>query len=255
MIKRVSSCLLAVGFSASLFMHVHAATLDAVNATHDANAKAAKKSQTKIDALSEKTISIEQTYRQRLKLLEDLKVYNKKLALQTQKQVERLQGIEHSIANVQVIQRQVTPLTVRMIDSLDEFIQLDTPFHKAERNKRISMLKANVDRPDVTTAEKFRQVLEAYKIESEYGRKIDTYTDTVMIDGIDRDVTILRVGRIAMLYQTADMKHTGMWDKKEAQYVTLDAGYKDAVRKGIRVANKQANIDILELPISAPEAK
>ncbi|MCY4045517.1 MAG: DUF3450 domain-containing protein [Cellvibrionales bacterium] len=249
----LSGCLLAMTLSSSLL--THASSLESVNKTLDNNAYDAKASQRNIDTLSTQTESIEQTYRQRLKLLEDLKVYNKKLDIQTKKQEEQLVGIEKSIANVQVIQRQITPLTVNMIDGISDFIELDMPFHKAQREKSVDMLRANVDRPDLTTAEKFRQVLEVYKIESEYGRKIDTYTDTLKIEGVEREVTMLRVGRVALVYQTADMQHTGMWDNKKRQYVALNNSYKDAVRKGIRIANKQANIDILELPIAAPEAK
>jgi uncharacterized protein YoxC len=249
----VSGCLLAMTLTSSLL--INASTLNTVNKNLDKNANAAKASQRKIDTLATQTESIEQTYRQRLKLLEDLKVYNKKLDIQTTKQKEQLVGIENSIANVQVIQRQITPLTVNMIDGISDFIQLDMPFHKEQREKSVAMLRNNIDRPDLTTAEKFRQVLEVYKIESEYGRKIDTYTDTLKIDGVEREVTVLRVGRIALLYQTADMQHTGMWDNKKQQYVALDSSYNDAVRKGMRIANKQANIDILELPIAAPEAK
>lgn len=249
----LSGCLLAMTLTSSLL--VSASTLNTVNKNLDKNANAAKASQRKIDTLATQTESIEQTYRQRLKLLEDLKVYNKKLDIQTTKQKEQLVGIENSIANVQVIQRQITPLTVNMIDGISDFIQLDMPFHKEQREKSVAMLRNNIDRPDLTTAEKFRQVLEVYKIESEYGRKIDTYTDTLKIDGVEREVTVLRVGRIALLYQTADMQHTGMWDNKKQHYVALDSSYNNAVRKGMRIANKQANIDILELPIAAPEAK
>lgn len=241
--------------SVSACLHAGAAGLDDVNASHGKTLQAAKKSQGVIDGLAEKTDDIEQEYRQTLKLVEDLKVYNKKLEIQTQKQKERLAGIEQSIANVQVIQRQIIPLTERMIDSLDDFVQLDVPFHKEERAKRISMLRNNLDRPDVSTAEKFRQVLEAYKIESEYGRKINTYAREINIDGAVREVTMLRVGRVALMYQTPDMEHTGMWDSDRGGFVALDSSYKDAVRKGIRIANKQANIDILDLPVSAPEAK
>ncbi|CAA0079776.1 Uncharacterised protein [BD1-7 clade bacterium] len=251
---QIKKLLLVLSISAGTF--AVAADLDDVNKSHERQAKAAQKSQLKVDALAEKTDSLEQEYRQNLKLVEDLKVYNRKFEIQTENQEKRLQRLEKSIADVQVIQRQITPLIERMIDSLEQFVSLDVPFEKAEREQRIAFLRENADRPELSTAEKFRQVLEAYKIENEYGRKIDSYTATIDIDGTERDVTMLRVGRIALLYQTADQNYTGMWDKNSKQFVALSAGdYKSAVRKGIRIANKQANIDILELPISAPEAQ
>ncbi len=124
-----------------------------------------------------------------------------------------------------------------------------------ERNDRIAFLKANVDRSDISASEKFRQVLEAYKIENEYGRKIDTYKDEIQIEGVDqtREVDILRVGRIALLFQSTDKDVTGAW--ADGAWKPLDSGeYRNAVSQGIRIAKKQASIDILNLPITAPEA-
>ena len=48
---------------------------------------------------------------------------------------------------------------------LETFVELDVPFHMEERMQRIEFLRNNLDRSDVSIAEKFRQVLEAYKIE------------------------------------------------------------------------------------------
>ncbi len=251
---QIKKLLLVLGVSAGTV--TFAADLDDVNKSHERQAKAAQASQQKIDSLAEKKGDLEAEYRRTLKLVEDLKVYNRKFEIQTENQTKRLQQLEKSVADVQVIQRQITPLIERMIDSLEQFVALDVPFHKNEREQRIAFLRTNVDRPDLSTAEKFRQVLEAYKIENEYGRKIDTYTDTISIDGADRDVTMFRVGRIALLYQTPDQKLTGMWDQASKQFIALDPSeYQAATRKGIRIANKQANIDILELPIAAPEAQ
>ncbi len=215
----------------------------------------AQKSQKKIDRLSDETRSSLQDYKRLMKLVEDLQVYNKKLDIQVNNQQKRLGLMEESIANVTVIQRQVTPLIMRMIDGLEQFIALDMPFHSKERRDRIDFLRANIDRADLTVAEKFRQVLEAYKIENEYGRKIDSYKDTISIDGSDREVNIFRVGRIALLFQTTDTEVSGAWDKDARGWVQLDsADYRNAVLKGIRVSKKQASISILDLPISAPEA-
>ncbi|NRB38171.1 MAG: DUF3450 domain-containing protein [Pseudomonadales bacterium] len=234
---------------------VQAASLNDVNNANAKKTMAAQKSQKKIDSLDERKVDLLSEYRQTGKLVDDLKVYNTKLAIQIDKQQQRLHNIEKSIADVQVIQRQITPLIERMIASLEQFIALDMPFHQEERTKRIQFLRANLDRPELSVAEKFRQLLEAYKIENEYGRKIDTYGDKVTIDGVERDVTMFRVGRIALMYQTADLQHTGMWDKKAGQYIALESSqYRDAVRRGTRIANKQANINMLELPIAAPEA-
>ena len=104
-------------------------------------------------------------------------------------------------------------------------------------------------------AEKFRQVLEAYQIENDYGRKIDTYQRIVEIDGQQREVDILRMGRVALVAQTKDATTTAVWDHDAKQWLVLDPGtYRNSVRQGIRMAKKQASIDLVSLPIPAPTA-
>jgi hypothetical protein len=112
-----------------------------------------------------------------------------------------------------------------------------------------------MDRSDVTSAEAFRQVLELYSIELQYGRGIEAYTDTIELGGAGREVDILRIGRVALVYQSTDGAETGAWNKDSQSWEELSAGdYAAAVRKGVRIAKKQATIELLNMPVSAPEA-
>ncbi|GAB3376623.1 DUF3450 domain-containing protein [Spongiibacter taiwanensis] len=216
---------------------------------------AAKKSQARIDRLAAETGDLLQDYKTVMKQVDGLRVYNARLEKQIAGQLRRLASLDKSISEATVIQRQITPLLIRMIDGLEQFVSLDVPFHKEEREKRIEFLRANMDRSDITIAEKFRQVLEAYKIENEYGRKIDSYKGVAEVEGSERNVNFLRIGRIGLLYQTTDGKASGAWDKEKGAWVALDEGdYRGAIQKGLRIANKQASIDIMKLPIPAPEA-
>jgi hypothetical protein len=218
------------------------------------NAQSAK-SQVKIDKLAEETRELLGDYKTVMKQVDGLIVYNKRLEKQISNQEKRIEDIDNSISQVVVIQRQMTPLVIRMIDGLEQFVELDVPFHIDERRQRVAFLRGNLDRSDVSVAEKFRQVLEAYKIENEYGRKIDAYKGSVDIGGTERDVNFFRVGRVALLYQTTDTQVSGAWDQASRSWVELDNGeYRNAIMKGLRVARKEASIDVLNLPIAAPEA-
>lgn len=230
-------------------------TVDAVLKVGQTKTVAAQKSQKKIDKLAGETGDLLQDYKTVMKQVDGLRVYNARLDKQIANQMKRIGDIETSIEQVTVIQRQVTPLIVRMIDGLEKFVKLDVPFHMEEREQRVAFLRTNLDRSDLSVAEKFRQVLEAYKIENEYGRKIDAYKGNVDINGVSTEVNFFRVGRVALVYQTTDAEVSGAWDKESKSFVELDEGeYRSAILKGLRVARKQASIDILKLPISAPEA-
>ena len=256
--QQLKSVLLGVAASA-VFATAPAAfadaTLQAILEVGAQRNQASAQSQVRIDKLAEETRSLLSDYKTVMKQVDGLRVYNARLQRQIDNQMARVADIDQSISQVTVIQRQMLPLVIRMIDGLERFVELDVPFHMDERSKRIAFLRGNVDRSDVSVAEKFRQVLEAYKIENEYGRKIDAYKGSVEIAGVERDVNFFRVGRVALLYQTTDTEVSGAWDQDSRSWVNLDRGeYRNAIMKGLRIARKEAAIDVLNLPISAPEA-
>ena len=216
---------------------------------------AAKASQAKIDRLSDETASLLSDYKTVMKQVDGLKVYNARLERQIANQEKRIRDIDASIAEASVIQRQIPPLVTRMLDGLEQFINLDMPFDLDTRLGNIEAVRANMDRSDVTSAEAFRQVLELYSIELQYGRGIEAYTDTIELGGAEREVDILRIGRVALVYQSTDGAETGAWNKDSQSWEELSAGdYAAAVRNGVRIAKKQATIELLNMPVSAPEA-
>lgn len=229
-------------------------TLDSIMRVGQAKTTAAQQSQARVDKIADQTGDLLNDYKTVNKEVDGLRIYNQRLDIQIANQLARLEELEESIGQVTVIQRQITPLILRMIDGLEQFVSLDMPFKPKERSDRIAFLRANVDRSDISAAEKFRQVLEAYKIENEYGRNLQTYADEIDIDGSGtaRKVDVLQVGRVALLAQTSDKEVTVAW--ADGGWQSLDDSYRSAVSKGIRIAKKQAAIDIMTLPIPAPEA-
>lgn len=252
LLTTIVSCLALVGAASA----VQSSTLDSILDVSEEKTEAARQSQARVDRLADETRDLLGDYKSVMKQVDGLKVYNARLQRQIDNQNRRIADIDDSIEQVTVIQRQMTPLVVRMVDGLERFVELDVPFHIEERQQRIQFLRDNLDRSDVSVAEKFRQVLEAYKIENEYGRKLDAYKGSVEIDGTERDVNFLRVGRIALVYQTTDTELSGAWDQENRTWVALDRGeYRSAIMQGLRIARQEASIDLMNMPIPAPEAK
>lgn len=212
---------------------------------------AGKASQDKVNALSEKTADIVSEFKTVSKLVDGLKVYNDLLAIQVKNQEKTMVAIHESIKNVSTIERQIVPLMVRMIDSFEQFVSLDMPFLIEERKARVAKLRRMMLRSDVSAAEKFRRVFEAYEIENDYGRTIEAYRGSLEIAGGTREVDFLRFGRVALMYQTVGRDLTGAWDSATAKWVELSAAdYKQHVAKGLRVARKQIAPDLLVLPVA-----
>ncbi len=230
-------------------------TLDQILAVGQSKTAAAQQSQKRIDKLAEEAGDLLQKYKLVNKDIEGLKVYNAQLEKQIESQEQKIKELDESIDNITVLQRQIPPLAVRMLDALEQFVDLDVPVQLDARRENIEQVRDNMSRADFTIAEKFRQVLELYSVEAEAGRKLETYTATLEVAGQPREVDILAVGRIALVYQTKDTKLSGAWDQSKRAWVELPAGeYRNAIREGIKIANKQASIDVLQLPIIAPEA-
>jgi hypothetical protein len=218
--------------------------------------KAEKSSQTKIDKMDEDTSLIINEFKTVSKQIEGLRVYNAQMKQQIERQEERLKEIDKTLKEAQIMQRQIPPFTRRMLAGIETSIELDIPFHLSERKERIAFAKAALDNPTVSPAEGLRQVLEAFEVEAEYGRKMDTYKDSILIDGDLREGNILRVGRLSLVFQTADEQQSRAWDNNTRTWVELDNSYRNPTRKGLRIANKLATVDLLELPIqNAEEAK
>jgi len=251
--KRLSAPLL-IAFGTATGGTAAAATLnDVYRAAEQINGQA-RQSQARIDTLTEETRSLLNDYKTVLKEIEGLRVYNRQLDRQIQNQENEKTQLSSAIEEVTVIERQIGPLMIRMIDGLEQFVQLDLPFLQKERTDRISVLRETMDRADVAVSEKFSQVLRAYQIENDYGRTMEAYGDTIMVGGTERKVDVLKVGRVALVYQTPDGEETGMFNPSSREWEPLGDEFTTPIRNGIRMANKQLSVDLLELPIQGAEA-
>ena len=233
----------------------NADSLEAIMQVGKERTAEARASQTKIDRLADETRDLLADYKTVMKQVEGLRVYNARLDRQIANQERRIADIDQAISDAAIIQRQIPPLVTRMLDGLDQFIDLDMPFDLDTRKGNIEAVRANLDRSDVTSAEAFRQVLELYSIELQYGRGIESYSDTIDVDGASREVDMLRIGRVALVAQTTDGASTRAWNNSSRSWEELStADYSAAVRKAVRIAKKQATIELLNMPIAAPEA-
>ena len=222
--------------------------IEEILSENENNFSLSEKSQSQVNDLSTEKDSLLAEWKVVVKQVEGLKIYNEQKRRQIKAQEERMVTLAEQTRQVVVIQRQIPPLMERMADSLEQFVSLDAPFSLPERVKRINQVRATLSDPKVTASEQVRQVLEAYNIEREYGRTIETYEDAIVIDGEEKVVNILRIGRLALMYQLKDQSQAGIWDSEQNDWVEV-SGYRLPVRDGIRMANKTAPLDLLAVPV------
>ncbi len=231
-----------------------AAEVDNVISASQEKTRLSQASQNRIDQINNEIQKRLADYRGVIKEIDGLKVYNQQMEKQISNQGLEMQDLSESIDNVTVIERQITPLMLRMIDALKQFVELDVPFLLEERQDRVTNLEELMDVSDVAVSEKFRSVIEAYQTENEYGRTIETYKGELTIEGEVREVEFLKIGRVGLYYQTMDGEHSGIYEQASGDFVALSDKYRSQILQGLRIAKKQAAPDLLRLPVPAAEA-
>ena len=211
--------------------------VDGVISAEQQRIQKAQQAQDEIDSIAETTRSRFDEYQIVLKDIDGLVVYNDLLQAQIDDQERQLADLRSSIDSV----------------TLETFISLDVPFLLDERMARVEMLRNLLQRSDVTSAEQFRNVMQAWQIENDYGRFPEAYTGTLQIGGNEREVDFLKLGRVALLYVTPDNALAGAWDHRNREWVALSTDDARAIRDGIAVVEGRTTPIMFTVPVAPPQ--
>jgi len=217
--------------------------------THSANLSG-EASQQKIDKIQKKTNQFLDDYRSTHENLNHLSTNNKHLQQVLDQQTRQTLSLNEQLETVAVTEKAIIPLILSMIETLEAAIKSGIPFLLDERHTRIASLKALMIKPDAGIPEKYRRVLEAYEIEREFGYTLETYQTEIQLDHSMKLVTILRVGRIGLYYQTQNGNTLGFWNTTSQQWQSLSSDYRKTIQQGILMASEQATPSLLRLPVS-----
>jgi hypothetical protein len=217
---------------------------DESRATVAATNKQLQQKQKKIDSLHEQTSQMVDQYRTVLRETESYDIYNKQLKAIVRSQGDDLVSLQQQIIEIEVTAQQIMPMMQRMIDTLNQFVDQDIPFLPVERAERLIRLEETMKRSDITVAEKYRKILEAYQIEIEYGKTLEAYR--AMLD--DKNVNFLKVGRVAFFYETLDAQNYGVWHPELKTWQAVeDREVKKSIATGIKIARKQRSPELLTI--------
>ena len=214
--------------------------------------KEQQKSQKTIDKIADETQVLLQKYRQTLRRIENAKIYNQQLRETIQSQNEEKKNVAEQIETLKNTNKGIIPLMVSMVKNIEQFVSLDIPFLPKERSKRIVELNELLKRADISTSEKFRRILEAYQVENDYGKTIEAYRGIHKKGDKELTVDYLRIGRIALIYQTLDAKESALWNPATNSWEQLSSSYRKSITEGLKMARKQTAPQLLKLPINAP---
>ena len=212
------------------------------------------RSQQRVEALDQEASALLNDYRANVKQLDLLTRFNDSQRAEVENQLSQIAGLEQDIANVEGLEQAVVPLIGDMLAQLKVIVAADIPFLVEERQARLDRLDAVMADATQTAASRFRLIVEAYQIENEYGRTIQAY-DNVVVDG-DQELTVefLRIGRVALIYKSADDSILRIFNSETGDFEDLDKGFLDDVRLALRMAKEQTPPGLLQIPVTAPKA-
>jgi biopolymer transport protein ExbB len=225
----------------------------AIEAAAAANA-ANRASQQKIDQLDDATRAALEKYRSAIWQTQQLNVYAQQVEpLLATQEAERAQ-LQVQMKDFDTGSRDLTPLLLRMLDSLDRFVALDLPFLQAERRDRVAKLRQLMTDPATPQAEKYRRIVEAYRIEGDYGRSFGAERIDIGDGQTRKTVDVLRVGRVVLLSLTLDGHEASLWNAAGKRWEPLPGRYRSAIREALKIARESAAPIVVTLPIPAAPA-
>lgn len=175
--------------------------------------------------------------------------YNAQLEQQLISQQNEIASLEQQVAGLDATAVDLQPILQRMFDDLNDFVKKDIPFLASERAKRMDRLAELMSNAEATSSEKFRRLMEAYQIEMEFGRTMSAYKETLS-DG--REAEFVRVGRVTLLYRTADGEEAGYWDNQKKAWVP-DPDAARRIQQALRIAKEEIAADLITVPVPAPQ--
>ena len=206
-------------------------------------------SQNKINKLDDDYQTLLQEFRATNGEIDQLKLYNKQMSEIVANQQLEIGNINQQVRDIEFTEQGILPLMSQMLDALEQFSQLDLPFLVKEREVRLAKLRVLMTRADITVSEKYRRVLEAFQIEVEYGRTLETYREKAD-DNVVYDY--LRIGRTALYRLTLTADSAWAWNKQTNEWQMIDQGLLRDIRKAQNVARQTAAPELLTLPLISP---
>lgn len=229
--------------------------LDAAQSIQSKTNAASASSQKRIDASAEKTLTLKAEIEQLQEEVNNLQVYRQHLTSLVNSQQQEVISLERQIDEIKSTRQGIVPLMYQMIDGLKQITAEDVPIKLEQRNQRIAKLEKMMVRADVSDAEKYRRILEAYQIELDYGTKLGLYQGQLSIDGESRQADVLYLGRLSLVARSLNGNSFWAWDQNAKQWSELDPSMKSELDKAFSMAAKQVAPSLITLPVSLQVAE
>ncbi|MEM0986908.1 MAG: DUF3450 domain-containing protein [Pseudomonadota bacterium] len=209
----------------------------------------AEQVQTQINQLDDERSDMVREFRTILQRRDAAELFARQQEKVVESQEREIESLTDQLGRVDEITAQTIPMMLDMITDLKAFVAADLPFKQEERQIRLNGLDAAMEDPQVSTAERYRLIIQAYQNEMEYGRTIDTWTDNIEVGGAEKAVDFFQYGRVALVWIDREDSEGQFYNRASGSWEQLPGGMIDDVREAIRVASGKKQQEVLFGPV------
>ena len=156
---------------------------------------------------------------------------------------------------------QIAPVIQKTVNFLDKSLQKSIPFKRKQRLQELHEIQQRLDGGLITPNKAANQLWAFVEDELMMGRSSGLYRDSMEIDGEEKLVKVLRIGKIAMFYQMqnhANQEVYGMVVQRQGDWkqFPLDQGeQRQQLQKLFDFYNKNIRNGLFELPDFLPQGE
>jgi len=162
---------------------------------------------------------------------------------------ERIAEFERRLTEATRLKDSIQDTLDMVLLQLEDWVESDLPFLAEERARRVASLKEEMARPDATSAEKLRRLLEGLQVEAGYGASVEVTESRIEIGGEELYVDVLRLGRLALFWKTPDGKRVGEYDRASGGWRELDGKHRRNITTAMEMATRMRPIELIALPL------
>jgi len=162
--------------------------------------------------------------------------------------IEELSG---RLETAQATRRDLDPVMEELYAELVRAQAADPPFAADERLARLAGLRRTLDDPDASAGDRLGRLLEALRIEAGYGLDVEAEDAVMDVNGAPMALTLLRVGRLALLRMPASGEWVERYDTGRKAWTALAAPDARELVKAVQIARRQRIAEMVTLPVGS----
>ncbi|MBL0731495.1 MAG: DUF3450 domain-containing protein [Desulfosarcina sp.] len=214
-----------------------------------------RKTQKKEDQWADKKAELITEYKNLCQENENLVIENGDLKKKFKADQEEIASLKAKIAAIEIVSNELEPYLAEVLERLEKSVRAGLPFLAQERKARLQTLRKFIEKPDASSAELFRRIMEAVLVEAEYGNTVEVYREKIDINEKQITACIFRLGRVSLFFKTPDNRRTGYFDPGAGKWVKLPEKYNREIGNAIEIAAKRRSIELVTLPVGRIAAK